>query len=55
MTTGRDPRTYHDGYEERIETTIQIQDEGRSCPGEERPKKPVAKTVMEVLRATRNL
>jgi non-homologous end joining protein Ku len=52
MTKDLDLRMYHDGYKERMEALITSIDEGRGCTGERRrrPKKPVAKSMMEMLR-----
>ena len=48
-----DLRVYHDGYKERIEALIKSKMKGEVAQvKEERPKKPVAKSMMEALRAT---
>jgi DNA end-binding protein Ku len=53
MTTDLDLRVYRDGYKERIEALIKSKMKGEFAQvKEEEPKKPVAKSMMEALRAT---
>jgi len=53
MTVDLDLRLYHDGYKERIEALITSKMKGEVAQvKEEKPKKPVAKSMMEMLRAT---
>ena len=53
MTKDLDLRLYHDGYEERIEALItsEMKEEVAQVK-EEKPKKPAAKSMMEMLRET---
>ena len=44
---------YHDGYKDRIEALVTSKMKGEVAQvKEEKPKKPVAKSMMEMLRAT---
>lgn len=53
MTTDLDLRAYHDGYKERIEALISSKMKGEVAQVEEKkPKKPAAKSMMEMLRET---
>jgi non-homologous end joining protein Ku len=53
MTTELDLRAYHDGYKERIEALITSKMKGEVAQVKEKlPKKPVAKSMMEAVRAT---
>ncbi|MGD0952602.1 MAG: hypothetical protein ABR985_09445 [Methanotrichaceae archaeon] len=53
MTKDRDLRMYHDGYKERIEALITSKMKGEvGQVKEEKPKKPTAKSMMEMLRET---
>ena len=54
MTTkDLDLRLYHDGYKERIEALITSKMKGEVARvKEEKPKKPGAKSMMEMLRET---
>jgi DNA end-binding protein Ku len=53
MTTDLDLRAFHDGYKERIEALIKSKMKGEVAQvKEEKPKKPVAKSMMEALRET---
>jgi DNA end-binding protein Ku len=53
MTKDLDLRVYHDGYKERIEALITSKMKGEVAQvKEEKPKKPMAKCMMEALRAT---
>jgi len=53
MTTDLDLGVYHDGYKERIEALISSKMKGEvSQVKEEKPKKPAAKSLMEMLRET---
>jgi non-homologous end joining protein Ku len=53
MTADLDLRAYHDGYKERIEALVKSKLKGEAVQVEEkRPKKPAAKSMMEVLRET---
>ena len=48
-----DLRLYHDGYKERIEALITSKMKGEVAQvKEEKPKKPAAKSMMEMLRET---
>ena len=53
ITTDLDLRLYHNGYKERIEALITSKMKGEVAQvKEEKPKKPAAKSMMEMLRAT---
>ena len=53
MTVDLDLSVYHDGYKERIEALIKSKTKGEvALVKEERPTKPVAKSMMEALRET---
>ena len=53
MTTDIDLSVFHDGYKERIEALIKAKMKGEVAQVEEKkPKKPMAKSMMEALRAT---
>jgi len=53
MTKDLDLRVYHDGYKERIEALITSKMNGVVAQvKEEKPKKPAAKSMMEMLRET---
>jgi non-homologous end joining protein Ku len=53
MTTDLDLSIFHDGYKERIDGLIKAKMKGEVRQVEEkRPKKPVAKSMMEALRET---
>ena len=53
MTTDLDLRLYHDGYKEWIEALIASKMKGEVAQvKEEKPKKPAAKSMMEMLRET---
>jgi non-homologous end joining protein Ku len=53
MTTDLDLSIFHDGYKERIDGLIIAKMKGEIAQVEEkRPKKPVAKSMMEKLRET---
>ena len=53
MTKDLDLRAYHDGYKERMEALITSKMRGEVAQvEEEKPKKPAAKSMMEMLRAT---
>jgi len=53
MTKDLDLRMYHDGYKERLEALITSKMKGEVVKvKEEKPKKPAAKSMMEVLRET---
>jgi DNA end-binding protein Ku len=53
MTTDLDLSVFHDGYKERIEVLIKSKMKGEVAQVEEsKPKKPVAKSMMEALRKT---
>ena len=53
MTTDLDLRLYHDGYKERIEALIESKMKGEvEQVKEDKPKKPIAKSMMEMLRET---
>jgi DNA end-binding protein Ku len=53
MTKDLDLRLYHDGYKERIEALITSKMKGEVAQvKEEKPKKPAAKSMMEMLRET---
>ena len=53
MTVDLDLSVFHDGYRERIEALIKSKMKEEFAQVEvERPKKPVAKSMMEALRAT---
>jgi non-homologous end joining protein Ku len=50
MTKDLDIRLYHDGYKERIEALITSKMKGEVAQvKEEKPKKPAAKSMMEML------
>jgi non-homologous end joining protein Ku len=51
MTVDLDLRSYHDGYEERIEALIKAKMKGEVAQvKEKKPKKPVGKSMMVALR-----
>jgi non-homologous end joining protein Ku len=53
MTKDLDLRVYNDGYKERIEALITSKMKGEVAQVKvEKPKNPVAKSMMEALRAT---
>jgi DNA end-binding protein Ku len=53
MTKDLDLRAYHDGYKERIEALIKSKMKGEVAQVKgEKPKKPAAKSMMEMLRET---
>ena len=53
MTKDLDLRLYHDGYKERIEALITSKMNGEVTQvKEDKPKKPAAKSMMEMLRET---
>ena len=53
MTTDLDLSVFHDGYKDRIESLIKSKMKGEVAQVKEmRPKKPVAKSMMETLRET---
>ena len=53
LTTDLDLSVFHDGYKERIEALIKAKMKGEVAQAEEKkPKKSVAKSMMEVLRET---
>ena len=53
LTVDLDLRVFHDGYKERIEALIKSRMKGEVAQVEEkRPKKPVAKSMMDALMAT---
>ena len=53
ITKNLDLRLYHDGYMERIEALITSKMKGEVAQvKEERPRKPLAKSMMDALRAT---
>ena len=48
-----DLRAYHDGYKERIDALVTSKMNGEVAQvKEEKPKKPAAKSMMEMLRET---
>jgi non-homologous end joining protein Ku len=53
LTVDLDLSIFHDGYKERIEALIKSKMKGEVAQVQEkRPKKPVAKSMMEALRET---
>jgi DNA end-binding protein Ku len=53
MTKDLDLRLYHDGYKKRIEALIESKMKGEVAQvKEKKPKKPVAKSMMDALRET---
>ena len=53
MTKDLDLRLYHDGYKERIEALITSKMNGEVAQvNVDKPKKPAAKSMMEMLRET---
>ena len=53
MTTDLDLSVFHDGYKERIEALIKAKMKGEVAQvKDEKPKKPMAKSMMEALRKT---
>ena len=53
LTTDLDLSVFHDGYKERIEALIKAKMKGEVAQVEEKkPKKPMAKSMMEALRET---
>jgi non-homologous end joining protein Ku len=53
MTTDLDLSVFHDSYKERMEALIKAKMNGEVAQvKEKKPKKPVAKSVMEALRET---
>ena len=53
MTNDLDLRMYHDSYKERMEALIESKMKGEVAQvGEKKPKKPAAKSMMDMLRET---
>ena len=52
QTVDLDLSVFHDAYREKMEALISSKLKGEAVQVEEKPKKPVAKSMMEALRKT---